>query len=346
MKVRNEILSIVAFIILLLTTIYFLDRLFIPKWITNDDNSHSFITRGYYAEPKNTIDVLFLGNSDTYRGISPMKIWEDYNITSYSYVSAGQRIWTCYYMLKEALKTQKPKVIFLNVDNFFFNNQSSIGNYKKVFDNMKLSKNKIDALTDKTFNFSYGQKASMIMPILGYHSRYNELTKDDFKYALSDYYNPHKGMDITTVKKGYTKDYIYESDKRAKLNDTNKKYIDLIVKTAKEEGIDIEFIWIPSPDSWKRERSNTVSDYAKENGIKFTDLNLNYKDFKLDFKEDTCDEGDHLNVYGATKVSEYLGKYINDNYKFDKHDEKLITRWNKDLETYKNDIKELEKLGK
>ena len=85
---------------------------------------------------------------------------------------------------------------------------------------------------------------------------------------------------------------------------------------------------------------------AKENGIKFTDLNLNYKDFKLDFKEDTCDEGDHLNVYGATKVSEYLGKYINDNYKFDKHDEKLIARWNKDLETYKNDIKELEKLGK
>ena len=134
MKVRNERLSIVAFIILLLTTIYFLDRLFIPKWITNDDNSHSFITRGYYAEPKNTIDVLFLGNSDTYRGVSPMKIWEDYNITSYSYVSAGQRIWTCYYMLIEALKTQKPKVIFLNVDNFFFNSQSSTGNYKKVFE--------------------------------------------------------------------------------------------------------------------------------------------------------------------------------------------------------------------
>ena len=119
-----------------------------------------------------------------------------------------------------------------------------------------------------------------------------------------------------------------------------------VINALKEEGIDIEFIWIPSPDSWKRERSNTVSDYAKENGIKFTDLNLNYKDFKLDFKEDTCDEGDHLNVYGATKVSNYLGKYINDNYKFDKHDEKLIARWNKDLETYKNDIKELEKLGK
>lgn len=346
MKIRNEILSIIAFIILLITTIYFLDRLFIPKWITNSDNSHSFITRGYYAEPKNTIDVLFLGNSDTYRGISPMKIWEDYNITSYSYVSAGQRIWTGYYMLKEALKTQKPKVIFLNVDNFFFNNQSSTGNYKKVFDNMKLSKNKIDALTDKTFKLSKGEKISMIMPILGYHSRYNSLNKDDFRYALSDYYNPHKGMDITTVKKGYNKDYVYKSDKRIKLNDINKKYIDLIVKTAKEENINLEFIWIPSPDSWKMERSNTISDYAHENNIKYTDLNLNYKDFNLDFKEDTCDEGDHLNVYGAIKVSEYLGKYINDNYKFDKHDEKLIKRWNNDLKIYKEDIKELESLGK
>ena len=47
--------------------------------------------------------------------------------------------------------------------------------------------------------------------------------------------------------------------------------------------------------------------------IKYNDLNLIYKDLGIDFEKDTADGGDHLNIYGAKKVSKYLGDYLNDN---------------------------------
>ncbi|UKI58853.1 MAG: hypothetical protein L6V81_05760 [Clostridium sp.] len=89
----------------------FLNRLFTPKWLDPVDNRFGYISKGYFNEKENSLDVIFMGNSDTYRGISPMEIWNSYGITSYNYVSPGQRMWTGYYMLNEALETQKNLIL-------------------------------------------------------------------------------------------------------------------------------------------------------------------------------------------------------------------------------------------
>lgn len=342
MKIIKEIIGLSIFVVLTIFSLYLLDRLFIPKWLTNEDNSHSYITRGFYAEKENSLDIIFMGNSDTYRGISPMILWENYNITSYNYVSSGQRMWTGYYMLEEALKTQKPKVIFFNVDALYSDNHSYMANYQKVFDNMKFSKNKLKAINDPAFEFSYGKKIALIFPIISYHSRYSELNKEDFQFALSDYYNVNKGLDMTTKKVSYENEYVYDSDNRMPMSNKVLKYLNKMVDKCNEENIILEFFWIPSPDSWAREKSNTISDYAKEHNISFTDLNLNYKDFDLDFEVDTSDGGDHLNVYGAEKVALFMGNYINNKYTFKKHSDDIINKWNDDLEKYYENKKELE----
>lgn len=342
MKIIKEVINFSIFAVLTLVSIYLLDRLFIPKWLTNNDNSHSYITRGFYAEKENSLDIIFMGNSDTYRGISPIILWEKYNITAYNYVSSGQRMWTGYYMFEEALKTQKPKVIFFNVDGLFSDNQSSMANYQKVFDNMKFSKNKLNAINDPAFDFSSGNKVALIFPIISYHSRYNELTKDDFKYALSDYHNAYKGLDMITTSIAYNDNYIYNSEERTPINPKVLKYLDKMVRRCKEENIILEFFWIPSPDSWTREKTNTISDYAEQHQIPYNDLNINYEEFGLNFKTDSSDGGDHLNVYGAEKVANYIGEYINNKYNFNKHSEDVINTWNKDLEIYYKAKKELE----
>ena len=339
MKIIREIINFSIFVASILVSIYLLDRLFIPKWLTNDDNSHSFITRGFYAEKENSLDVIFMGNSETYRGISPIILWDEYNITAYNYVSSGQRMWTGYYMFEEALKTQKPKVIFFNVDGLFSDNQSSMANYQKVFDNMKFSTNKLKAINDPAFDFSKKDKIALIFPIISYHSRYNELTLNDFKYALSDYHNVNKGLDMTTSRVAYNGNYIYDSEERTPLNPKVLKYLDKMVKRCKEENIILEFFWIPSPDSWAKEKTNTISDYAKLNHIPYNDLNLNYEEIGLNFENDSSDGGDHLNVYGAEKVAHYIGKYINDKYTFDEHSNEVVNMWNNDLKMY-NMLKE------
>ncbi len=345
MKFIKELVYIIIFIISILLTIDVLNRIFIPKWIHSSDNMHGYITRGYFAEEENSLDVIFMGNSDTYRGITPMEIWNDYNITSYNFVSAGQRMWTGYYMLIEALKTQKPKVIMLNIDGIFSTNQSSMSNYQKVFDTMLISKNKINAIMDPAFNFSYGRKLAYVFPIIAYHTRYNELTSEDFKYAYSDYHNPYKGLDISVDSKPFKGDYITNSDDVWPLDDKVTKYLDKFVQKCREEKIDLEFIWVPSPDSWSAEKSNAVKEYTLKNDIDFIDLNYIYKDINIDFTTDTADGGDHLNIYGATKVSKYLGEYLNNNYSFEKHDKNTIKRWNKDYKEYIKILKDLENSG-
>lgn len=161
MKVIKEIVYFIIFVICIFITIDLLNKIFVPKWIHPEDNMHGYITRGYFAEEKNSLDVVFMGNSDTFRAISPMEIWNDHNITSYNYVSSGQRMWTAYYMLNEALKTQKPEVIMFNIDGIFSDNHSSMSNYRKVFDTAKMSKNKISAIMDPAFDFGIGRKISL-----------------------------------------------------------------------------------------------------------------------------------------------------------------------------------------
>ena len=51
-------------------------------------------------------------------------------------------------------------------------------------------------------------------------------------------------------------------------------------------------------------------------GIDFLDLNPLTQDLKIDWKTDSYDGGDHLNLSGAEKVTDYLGEYLKQRYHF------------------------------
>ena len=326
------ITGIMTFIILSVAS-----RIFEPKWIDHDGNMMTFIMKGFYKEKKNSLEVLFTGNSDVYRGVSPMHLYHKYGITSYNYVSAGQRSWIAYYMLEEALKYQNPKVILFNVDELNRDNQATVGNYSKVYDTLRFSKVKINAIFDKTYEKSRIEKLSHFFPILAYHSRYTELTSDDFKYAYFDATNVTKGMDLIADRVPYKskKDYMEQTDEIEKVEDINIKYLDKIVELCKKKNIELVLFEVPSPDSWTYERYNGINNYAKEHNLKFIDLNQHLEEIGIDWKEDTSDGGDHLNIFGAEKVSDYLGKYLVDNYKLtDRRKDKKYEYWNKQYEEY------------
>lgn len=59
---------------------------------------------------------------------------------------------------------------------------------------------------------------------------------------------------------------------------------------------------------------NGVNAYAEKTGILYLDLNLSDSELQMDWSRDSKEQGDHLNVYGAIKVSRYLGKYLKSNY--------------------------------
>lgn len=343
---RNIVLKVLSFVIIGLIILNILGKIFMPKWTTVKDNRMTYIVKGFYEEPKNSLDVIFMGNSDVYRGISPITLWDEYGIASYNFVSSGQRMWTAYYMLEESLKYQKPKLIVLNMDSAFNESDSSESNYRKTFDNMKFGTTKLKAITDPVYKNSKNDILSYIFPITRYHSRWEELTDKDFRKALKSEKFAYKGMDLITEIQPYNEEYKYMSRDHSKevIGEKCSKYLSKIIDLCKEQNIELLLIEIPSAESWSKDLSNKTEDFAKEHNLEFIDMNLNASEFGFDWKTDTSDGGDHLNVYGAEKVSKYLGKIIKDKYNITDHrNEKEYEEWYKDSEKYHLDKEKMEK---
>ena len=346
MKARVKIIGgIVLFIGLMFIMLNVTSRIFIPKWLDNDDNMYTWIRKGFYKEKKNSLDLLIVGNSDVYRGVTPIELWDDYGIPAYAYSAPGARIWTNYYMLKEALKYQNPKVVIVDVDNVFTTSHSSSGNYRKVFDNMKNNSVKWEAINDSIYDFSTFDKLTFYIPILFYHNRYNSLNSNDFKYAFYNYHFAYKGLDMITTSIPYEQGYAYMRDTNLKkeIPEKNKEYLDMMVKLCKDNDIELILMELPSAVSWNMEKHNAIDEYAQENNLSFIDFNLNAGETGFDWITDTSDGGDHLNVYGAKKITWYLGRYLEKHYKLSDHrGEKEYKSWDEDSEKYHADLDKLE----
>ena len=70
--------------------------------------------RGFYGEPKNSIDLVVMGNSNAYSAYSPMLMWKKYGIPSYVVAEGAQNIAETVNILEELLTCQKPKLIILD----------------------------------------------------------------------------------------------------------------------------------------------------------------------------------------------------------------------------------------
>lgn len=341
--------KIICFIIIFIILLHISDRILVPKWTKGEDNRITQIIKGFYEEPKNSLDVVFMGNSDVYRGISPICLWDEYGIASYNYVSSGQRMWTAYYLMEECIKYQKPKLIVLNMDAAFNETKSTESNYRKAFDNMRLGINKIKAITDKVFKNKLIDKISYIFPTLRFHSRWNQLNEEDFTEAFKKYSFSYKGMDITTKVEPYNDEYKYmENDhSKEKIGKKCTKYINKMIELCRKNDIELLLIELPSAESWSEDLSNKTFEFAKENNLEFIDLNLNAEEFGFDWKTDSSDGGDHLNIYGATKVSKYLGKIIKEKYDIpDRRNDEEYKEWYNDSKIYHEDIQKMEEENK
>ena len=169
------LLTMVLTLVLSLCVLTIASKIFTPKWINHDMNMMTFIVKGFYKEPKNSLDVVFMGNSDTYRGVDPLIMYHEYGITSYNFVAAGQRMWTAYTMFEETLRTQNPKIIMFNADGLFSTNQASSGNYSKVYDNMPFSLDKIKYVFDTNYKKKRKiERLSHLLPIFSYHDIYKK----------------------------------------------------------------------------------------------------------------------------------------------------------------------------
>ena len=101
MKMFKKICVILMKTALITVLVIVFNLLMMPKYI--EENKDGRIIPEFYRE-KTDPDLIFIGSSTVYSGVSPVRIYENYGITSYVLASSSQTSWNSYYVLKEALK--------------------------------------------------------------------------------------------------------------------------------------------------------------------------------------------------------------------------------------------------
>jgi hypothetical protein len=308
------------------------------------------LIESYYEEEKDH-DVIFIGDCEVYENFSPITLWEEYGITSFIRGSAQQLIWQSYYLLEETLKYEKPKVVVFNIFSMKYDTPQKETYNRMTLDGMKFSPEKIKSI--KASMLEEENMLSYLAPFLRFHSRWDELTKDDFTYLLdkkdifhSGYYMRADIKPVETIPTGKPlPDYTF--------GENSYKYLDMMVELCKENGIQLILIKAPTIyPIWYDEWDDQMVQYAKDNGLAYYNLLELSGEAGIDFQTDTYDAGLHLNVYGAEKLSSYFGNILKTEYGLtDRHgDEMLDEIWQEKTEFYysmKNQqIEDLRKYGR
>ncbi len=328
--------------------LFFAQRILMPKY--TGSVIEGCFTEEYYRE-EYPHELLIIGNCESYENISTMELWEEYGITSFIRGNSNQLIPQSYYLLREALEYETPKVVLLNIQAMTIPEQDTESYNRMVFDGMRWSKNKLEAILETKMEEEH--LTEYLFPLLRYHDRWKELTAEDFRYAFQERpERSYNGYYLRADIRPYTE---FPAERRKPdytFPENNYEYLDRIEALCREKGIALVLMKAPSlyPE-WPEPYEEQVEAYAKEHGLLYLNTLEEAEAIGLDFFTDTYDEGLHLNVYGAEKVSQWLGPILKERYGLSdqRSDSRVAAVYNEKLDRYEAEKeaqrKEFEELG-
>jgi len=314
-----------------------LQRLLVPKY-ENNIVEGNFISEYYRDRTKH--DVIFLGDSNVYSDISTVELWKKYGITSYTRGSSDQMLSQSYYILKDTFETELPQTVVFDVSSMTRTELKKDAFNRITMDGMRWSLNKIKAIRAGMIKGEHF--LDYVFPILRFHSRWNDLTADDFRYLFSrpsvSYNGYYLRADVKTTTT-YPPDH---KQKNMTFNAVNAEYLQKIADLCREKNVTLILIKSPSRyPAWYDEWDSQISDFASANGIRYFNFAKVKDEIGIDYETDTYDGGLHLNVSGAEKVADYFGNILSSEYGLTDHrsDSAVKAYWEEMTERYESERK-------
>ncbi|MCD8362519.1 MAG: hypothetical protein LUC98_06095 [Lachnospiraceae bacterium] len=143
------------------------------------------------------------------------------------------------------------------------------------------------------------------------------MNEDDFKYGFT---NAHQALMGYSALNSYCDNTNYEpfesnsSTEVMEPVEVMQEYLDKIVQLCNENNIDLILVKTPSTAA-NIKKYNYLNQYATEHNIQYIDFNEKavYSEMGYNFATDNHDGG-HLNIWGARKVSNYIGDVLVNQY--------------------------------
>ena len=302
----KTVLSVTAVLLIFVLVFGLVNRLFQPKYM--DDLVEGSMLSQYYREAGDH-DVIFIGDCEVYANFTPMEMYRQAGITAYVRGSSQQLIWQSYYVLKETLQYETPKAVVFNVNSMRYGDPISEAYNRLTIDQMKWSREKVDMI--RASMMEEEDFLSYVFPILRYHSRFDELTVEDFQYLFKEKdttWNGHlmnkniKPLGALPTKRPLP-DYQFP--------DICYDYLDGMRQLCQENGVELILIKAPSVyPFWYEEYDAQIQQYADRHGLKFYNFLNHVEAIGIDYAVDTYDAGLHMNLTGATKLSRYFADIL------------------------------------
>lgn len=320
-KAARNIAKCIAFVMVFIILLMTVSAWMVPKHLQKSmrSSTQSSLAHGFYGEPKDSLDIIAIGNSNLESGFSPMELWGKYGYSGYTCGEPYQTIFEGYNLLSEVMTCQKPKVVLLDVDGVFPVHRGA-----------------------DTFHSLLSSVLNRWFPIIQYH----DLWKTGYKSSA-----PKSSKQILHFP---TKGYLYSGldkpfwGKQPKKNDPSMDQISGVTllelkkfqATCEANNAQLVLVYIPTAFSWDQRRHNMIEDYAASYNLPFLDLNTGFGSFQIDWKKDTRDGGEHLNYLGTKDVTLYIGAYLQHNYHLTDHRKDIaFSGWSNDYKKYLKTVK-------
>lgn len=230
----------------------------------------------FYKLPKNSIDVLFLGNSHSFVSFQPLIIDDLLPVSSYVIGIPGENIIVTYYELKEVLKYQHPKAIVFETFAADLNNDLRKGYLFRFLDAGGWNESKLALI----YKYLFPDKLDTLFPVLRTRMEWEKPYL--FFHQVESYVNELKSTDIdpkrgSAIGISVITDEDYNNTKKyydinsAKPLPDNKIFLDKLVALCKENDIQLIFTTTPilgdSSTQYDYSDPMDITGYAEKNNI-------------------------------------------------------------------------------
>lgn len=306
---KNEVIRTAAFLVLAAMLILCAALIFARKTACD----YTTRVQGFYNEPEDSFDVLFYGSSHTYCTVSPLVLWNETGLKSYVLSTQQQPLVASYYYMKGSLQRQSPKLIVLEVycaDKLTADYDDGV--LRDAIDPMPWSRNKVEMIQALVPS---GSRSSYYFNFLKYHSRWSELSAQDFDFSYLNGRDSCRGyIYLTPSRSSLAKQVDYTGVEASSLPEENLELLLEMKALAEENGAELAFFLAPYEGA-ETELSmlKALHDFADENDIPLLDFNEIYDEVGFDGERDFFDTV-HLNTQGSALATAYLGQWIQDIY--------------------------------
>ena len=280
------------------------------------DSYNYQMVAGFFSEPKDSLDVVYIGPSTTFSSWVAPVAYKKYGIATRVFGNDNQPFVAAKSLLKIARERQPNAVYFITLNTIF--TSTPVEAMHMTTDYLPFSLDRINLINKMSEYFLYTPEEwlELVYPFVRYHSTWNMLNEISFHPQLDGLKSGFNSQTFLGEVKNISS-YYFETSEKSPLPDFTQSALIELLDYCREENVKVIFVLSVQ---YKRDEEtlrwyNTLIDEIEAQG--FPVIN-EVKDFNIIGLDDTTDfyNANHTNIHGALKVTDYLAQYLLEHYDF------------------------------